>query len=82
MKPIKSGKENSFLNIKANNNILSFIINIDIGRFKFLIKIHAQIKTFDYDFKIKYEGKNGYINIQLYCPIDTENFELFINTSE
>ena len=84
MKPEKSGKENGFsLKIKANNkNILSFLINIEIGRFKFFIKIHAQIKIFDYDFKVKYEGKNGYINNQLYCPINTENFELFINTHQ
>ena len=88
MKPEKSGKENGFsLKIKANNNennnkTLSFRINIDIGRFKFFIKIHAQIKIFNYDFKVKYEGKNGYINNQLYCPINTENFELFINTHQ
>ena len=85
-KPKKFDKNDGF-SIKINSNsiddILSFYINILIGKlFKFHIKIEANIKKFfNYDFKIKYKDMNGFVSQKIYCPIDTEDFELYILTN-
>ena len=79
--------KNDGFSIKINSNsfddILSFYINILIGKlFRFHIKIEANIKKmFNYDFKIKYKDMNGFVSQKIYCPIETEDFELYILTN-
>ena len=85
-KPIIIEKEEGFcLIIKSEDlkEFLSFYINIYINnRFKFIIKIESKIKIFDYDLIIKYIGMEGYVFQKLSCSLETEEFELMINTNQ
>ena len=87
LKPDKSDTKDGFsLKINSNNNdneFLSFYINIFIGnRFTLKVKIESQIKLFNYDILLNYNGINGFVSNSLSCPIDIEDFELFIITNQ
>ena len=88
--PTKIEKENELsliINSNQNDNnnfheILSFYLNINIGhRFKFQIKIESQIKLFDYEFRINYSGLDGFSSQSLCCPLNSEEFDILINTN-
>ena len=90
LKPIKNQEKEGFsLQIKSEpksiNDILSFLLTVIIcKRFQFYIKIYSQVKLLDFDFLISRNIKEGFLNKQIYCPFEENNFNfiLYVATSQ
>ena len=90
LKPKKTQEKEGFsLQIKSEsqsvNDILSFLLTVIIcKRFQFNIKIYCQVKLLDFDFFISRNIKEGFLNKQIYCPFEVNNYNfiLYVATAQ